>query len=121
MAPTRSRQPKVVPKPGDAQPKLVGKLDDASKVVKAATGLTDQAVRLVRQLVHLAGWIVLLISTVKLVIDPPQELAAANFLGHGAGAAAVLQGVVKVPARWRKAQTPSLPEAIETPKALEPP
>ena len=102
------------------QPQLAAKLDEASKVVKSVTELTDQAVKLTRQLVHLMGWITLLISTVRLVIDPPQELSPANFLGHGAGAAAVLQGLVKVPARWRKATPPSFEGAPETPVASDP-
>ncbi|GAA0840594.1 hypothetical protein GCM10009525_53190 [Streptosporangium amethystogenes subsp. fukuiense] len=103
------------------QPELVRKLDKLSKIVKAATGLTDQMVKLVRQLVHLAGWIVLLISTARLAIDPPMTLSPTNFLAHGAGAAAVLQGVVKVPARWRRPEPPSLQQAAELPKTSTPP
>jgi hypothetical protein len=52
------------------QPQLAAKLDEPSKVIKAATGPTDQTVKLTRQLIHLAGWIVLLISTVRLTFNP---------------------------------------------------
>ncbi|MEU1733324.1 hypothetical protein [Streptosporangium sp. NPDC020145] len=94
---------------GARQPKLVRKLDDASKVVKAATGLLGQTTHLLRQLVTVVGWLVLLVASMRLLIFPPATLAPANFLGHAAGAAAILQGLVKVPARWRRS-----PQGIES-------
>ncbi|XVQ87263.1 hypothetical protein ACQP2K_07550 [Microbispora siamensis] len=97
-------------------PVLATKLDDASKVVKAATGLLTQTARLTRQLVAIVGWLVLLVATVRLLWNPSDALSPGQFVAHGAGAAAVLQGLVKIPARRRQ----SPPKAATTTEADEP-
>lgn len=100
------------------QPGVVRKLEVASAVVKATTSLLVQTGHMLRQLVTIAGWLVLLAATVRLLLNPPYALSPQQFLAHGAGAAAVLQGLVKAPTRWRK---PNSVDAAETHKTEEPP
>jgi hypothetical protein len=88
------------------QPRLVRSLDDASKVVGAASGLLGQASSLLRQLVMMVGWLVLLVGSVRLLVGPPQTFAPEHFLAPGAGAAAVLQGLIRLPARRGRTRRP---------------
>lgn len=99
------------------QPRLVRRLDDASKVVKAVTGLLRQTSSLLRQLVMMVGWLVLLAGSVRLLLDPPSTLELEHFVTPGAGAAAVLQGLMKPPARWRKPEpSPRIANPAGTPE-----
>lgn len=81
------------------QPRLVRSLDDASKVIGAASGLLGQATGLLRQLVMAIGWLVLLVGALRLLLRPPETLGPEHFLTPGAGAAAILQGLIRLPRR----------------------
>lgn len=84
-------------------PALVRRLDEASKVVRAATSLLRQTSGLLRQLVMMVGWLVLLGGSVRLLLAPPSTLALEHLLAPGAGAAAVAQGMISAPSRWWRA------------------
>ncbi|MFC4533961.1 hypothetical protein [Sphaerisporangium dianthi] len=91
------------------RPRVVRRLEDASTVIGAASGLLGQTsgllghmACLLRQLVTIVGWLVLLAGSVRLLLDPPATLSPEHFLTPGAGAAAVAQGLVRMPSRrWR--------------------
>ena len=83
------------------RPKVVRRLDDAATVVYAATGLLRQTSGLLRQLVMMVGWLVLLAGSVRLLTDPPSAFDLDHFAAPGAGAIAVVQGLVRLPARRR--------------------
>lgn len=77
------------------QPKVVRSLDDASKVVGAASGLLGQTSGLLRQMVAMVGWLVLLVGSIRLLVVPPAEFTVELLLTPGAGAVAVLQGLIR--------------------------
>ncbi|WP_214410051.1 hypothetical protein [Sphaerisporangium fuscum] len=81
------------------QRRLVRGLEDASTVVRATTGLLRQTSSLLRQLVMIVGWLVLLAGSVRLLLTPTATLSPEHFLTPGAGAAAVAQGLLRMPAR----------------------
>jgi hypothetical protein len=101
------------------QPKLVRRLDQAATVVKAVTGLLRQMSGLLRQLVMMVGWLVLLAGSIRLLIDPPSTLSPEHFITPGAGAAAVLQGLLKLPTRRWYQTPPSLPDITVTARTPE--
>lgn len=71
---------------------FVQRVAEFSDRVGAVTGLLEHLACLLRQLVHVAGWLVLLYGFADLPFQPhfsPEHLAV-----PGAGALAVLQGVV---------------------------
>ncbi|WP_147268799.1 hypothetical protein [Sphaerisporangium album] len=84
--------------------KLVRRLEDASTVVRATTGLLRHTSSLLRQLVMIVGWLVLLAGAIRLLLDPPSPLSPEHFLAPLAGAAAVFQGVIRPPAGGRKSR-----------------
>ncbi|WP_248962431.1 hypothetical protein [Sphaerisporangium perillae] len=95
------------------QRRLVRRLEEASKVVRAGnallaqmSGTLGQMSSLLRQLVMIVGWLVLLAGSVRLLVDPPPTLSLEHFLAPGAGAAAVAQGVVRLPSRWWRSTRP---------------
>jgi hypothetical protein len=61
-------------------------LDEGSKGLEALANL-------LRQLVHVVGWVVLLDGSVNLLIDP--HLSLTHLVVPGAGSLAVLQGLIK--------------------------
>lgn len=65
----------------------------ASRMIIAVTRLLEDIASLLRQLVHIAGWVVLLIGAINLVIHP--HLSLEHLAVPGAGALAVLQSLVK--------------------------
>jgi hypothetical protein len=74
--------------------------------VRAVTVLLEQAAGLLRQLVCVAGWLVLLYATIALLLQP--RLDPGHLIAPGAGTLAVLQGLT--PARARRPQrTPAVP------------
>ncbi|GGL03955.1 hypothetical protein Sme01_64730 [Sphaerisporangium melleum] len=84
-------------------------------MVSAASGLLGQTSSLLghmtcllRQLVMIVGWLVLLVGSVRLLLDPPSSLAPEHFLTPGAGAAAVVQGLVRMPPQWWRTRRPRL-------------
>jgi hypothetical protein len=102
------------------RPRLVRRLEEASKVVRAVTGLLRHTSGLLRQLVMTVGWLVLLTGSVRLLIDPPSTLSPSHFVAPGAGAAAVIQGLIRLPAgRWRPepAYLVDITDAARTPEA----
>ncbi|WP_405143448.1 hypothetical protein OG589_38280 [Sphaerisporangium sp. NBC_01403] len=101
------------------QPKLVRRLEEASKVVRATTGLLRQMSGLLRQLVMMVGWLVLLAGSIRLLVDPPSTLSPEHFVAPGAGAAAVLQGLIRLPARWWRPEPPSLTDLVDAAGAPE--
>jgi len=69
------------------------RLGEASKILGSITGFLEEVANLLRQLVHVVGWLVLLISCASLLVHPhltPEHLAV-----PGAGALAVLQSVIR--------------------------
>lgn len=64
-----------------------------SPVLSAATRFLEHVVALLRQLVHVAGWIVLLAGCAGLLISP--HLSPGHLAVPGAGVLAVLQSLVK--------------------------
>ncbi|MFC4592312.1 hypothetical protein [Sphaerisporangium corydalis] len=89
------------------QARVVRRLEDASKVVRATSGLLRHTSGLLRQLVMMVGWLVLLAGSVRLLLDPPAALSLAHFLTPGAGAVAVVQGLLRPPARWWPPEPPA--------------
>ncbi|WP_093258048.1 hypothetical protein [Thermostaphylospora chromogena] len=70
-------------------------MDDASKVVGAASGLLGQTSGLLRQMVTMVGWLVLLVGSVRLLVVPPTAFTIELLLTPGVGAVAVLQGLIR--------------------------
>jgi hypothetical protein len=66
------------------------RLARAGRDVRAVTIFLEQACGLLRQLVRVAGWLVLLTATTRLLLQP--GLYPAYLIAPGAGALAVLQG-----------------------------
>lgn len=75
------------------RPSAVDTLDRMSCIVHAASKLLVQVAACMRQVVSVAGWLVLLVSTVSLLIDPHVTLT--HLVTPGAGALAVLQSMIK--------------------------
>ena len=75
------------------RPSAVDALDRMTRIVNAASKLLVQVAACMRQVVSVAGWVVLLVSTVSLLVDPHVSLA--HLISPGAGALAVLQSVIK--------------------------
>lgn len=73
---------------------LVSWLREASRVVVAASEFLRDIAGFLRQLVHIAGWAVLLFSAPGLLLSHPR-VAAGLLAGPAIGALAVLQGMVK--------------------------
>ena len=84
----------------------------ASVWIYAATTLLEQVAALLRQLVHVAGWIVLLISVVGLVARPNPALV--HLVVPGGGVLAVLQGLLK-PGRQFSGEHPAKPHDAAVP------
>lgn len=93
--------------------RLVSGLGDVSAMMAAASGFLEQVAGFLRQLVHVAGWVVLLVSTVGLVIHPHPDLG--HLVVPGAGALAVLQAIIRP---WHLHRGRSVPEVGSIP--LEP-
>jgi len=67
------------------------RLARAGRDVRAATVFLEQACALLRQLVRVAGWLVLLTAIARLFLQP--SVGPGYLIAPGAGALAVLQGV----------------------------
>jgi hypothetical protein len=65
---------------------------------------------LLRELVHAAGWVVLLIGCVSLVFHP--HLSVAYLVTPGGGVLAVLQGAIRPRRGQTHVETPTPPEAM---------
>jgi hypothetical protein len=79
------------------------RLARASTMLSAATKFLEHVAAFLRQLVHVAGWVVLLAGCVELLISP--HLTLGHLAVPGAGAAAILQSLVKP----RRRQDPDIP------------
>jgi hypothetical protein len=84
-------------------PALIRHLGEASDVLGAASKFLEAIANLLRQLVHLVGWIVLLDSSINLLLDP--HLSSGHLAVPGAGALAVLQGLIRP---WRRREATNL-------------
>jgi hypothetical protein len=82
------------------------RLAQAGREVRAVTVFLRQACGLLRQLVRLAGWLVLLTATARLLVQPSPDLG--HLVAPGAGALAVLQGLPSTRAAHRP-RTPPRP------------
>jgi hypothetical protein len=72
---------------------FVRRMRKASEMIRAATYFLEAIADLLRQLVHVAGWIVLLTGLTNLLLHPnlsPEHLAI-----PGAGALAILQNLIR--------------------------
>lgn len=78
---------------GVTSPALVGGLAKASRLVCAVTGFLEQIANLLRQLVHITGWLILLASCINLLIHP--HLSLEHLLMPGFGTLAVLQSMIR--------------------------
>jgi len=72
---------------------LTRRLGEASNTVSALTGFLHHVANLLRQLVHVVGWLILLASAVNLLVHP--HLSPPELFVPGAGSLAVLQSLVK--------------------------
>ena len=90
---------------GPKQPPVVGRLDDATNVVSAASRLLQQVAAFLRQLVSVVGWLTLLAGAIGLLIHPHLSL---GHLVQSAGAIAVLQSTIK-PRRKHPDENSSVP------------
>jgi hypothetical protein len=68
-------------------------LAHSSRAIKVATEFFEQVADLLRQLVHVVGWLVLLVGVVKLLIYP--HLSLEHLVVPGTGALAVLQSLIR--------------------------
>ena len=73
-------------------PTYVRRLGAVCTALAAVTGVVESFAGLLRQLVHAAGWVVLLIGCVSLVLHP--HLSVGYLVAPGGGTLAVLQGVI---------------------------
>jgi hypothetical protein len=89
------------------------RLARAARDVRAVTILLEQAAGLLRQLVCVAGWLVLLSATVTLLLRP--RLDPGHLIAPGAGTLAVLQGFT--PARATSRQRTSAAPARDDPQS----
>ncbi len=85
------------------------RLAKGSTAVVAISWLLEHVAGLLRQLVHVAGWLVLLFWTVSLLFRP--DLSVTHLITPGAGVLAVAQGHVK--GRRPEAQVVLPSEALE--------
>jgi hypothetical protein len=74
-------------------PEFIRRLGEASKVVSALGAFLEHVATLLRQVVHIVGWLVLLASSVSLLFHP--HFSPPALLIPGAGSLAVLQGLIK--------------------------
>jgi hypothetical protein len=75
------------------RPSAVDMLDKMTCIVHAASSLLVQVAACMRQVVTVAGWLVLLVSTISLLADP--HVSPTHLIPSGAGAFAVLQNLIK--------------------------
>lgn len=72
---------------------FIQRLAEASKAIVAVTGLLEDVAGLLRQLVHVVGWLILLYGSVSLLLRP--HLSPEHLITPGAGALAVIQHHVR--------------------------
>jgi hypothetical protein len=84
---------------------FVRRLAELSKALAAVTGLLEHVAALLRQLVHVVGWLVLLSGSVSLLLQP--HLSPVHLITPGAGMLAVLQGAIK-PRRRQAGDPPAV-------------
>lgn len=72
------------------QSRFVQRIAAATERVAAITNLLEQVAGMFYQLVHVAGWLVLLYGSIALLVQPHPSLE--HLVAPGAGVAAVLQG-----------------------------
>jgi hypothetical protein len=73
---------------------LERRLSKASKVLRAIGDILEDVAGLLRQLVHVAGWLVLFVGCISLLIHP--RLSPEHLVVPGAGTLAVLQSLIKL-------------------------
>jgi hypothetical protein len=82
----------------EARPSAVTRrLDEASDVLKAVSRLIENISNVLRLLVHLVGWLILLVSAIGLLVHP--RLSPEHVIVPIAGALAILQSLIKPPER----------------------
>jgi len=74
-------------------PKFVRRLVHASNAVKTVTEFLEYLAAFLRQVVHIVGWLVLLVAMIKLLVRP--DLSPEHFVVPGAGTLAVLQSLIR--------------------------
>lgn len=72
---------------------FIRQLAHAPKVLRAVTAFFEQIAGLLRQLVHVVGWLVLLVSAISLLIHPHVTLD--HLAVPGAAVLAVAQNLIK--------------------------
>ena len=86
--------------------------------VRTVTVFLDQAAGLLRQLVCVAGWLVLLSATVTLLFQP--RLDPGHLIAPGAGTLAALQGLTPARAARRQRTSAAPPRDDPQPAASQP-
>ena len=76
---------------------LVRRLAEASRTVVAVTRFLEDIASFLRQLVHIAGWAVLLVSLAALLLHP--EVSLGHLAVPGAGTLAILQSLIRPKSR----------------------
>jgi hypothetical protein len=77
----------------DTPSAFIRKLTRVCRAIAAVTSLLEHVAGLLRQLVHVVGWLVLLAGSVRLLLQP--HLSPEYLIAPGAGALAVLQGLIR--------------------------
>jgi hypothetical protein len=95
----------TAPAAGATRPAVIRLLGEASTVLNAASAFLESIAGFFRQLVHVVGWLVLLVGSIDLLINP--HVTPAHLAVPGAGALAVLQGLIKP--WWRPEAAPDEP------------
>jgi hypothetical protein len=97
--------------------RLIRKLGDVTSVAAALSAFLQQLADCLRQLAHVIGWAVLIISAIALMIHP--ILSPIHFLAPGAGTLAILQSMIR-PQRSRPDDSASAPAETDVPSPDEP-
>jgi hypothetical protein len=88
--------------------KFIRQLVRVSHVITAVTGFLEDVASLLRQLVHIVGWLVLLISIGNLLFHP--NLSPEHLLAPGAGVLAILQSLIRTRQQQAEATMISMPK-----------
>jgi hypothetical protein len=92
---------------------FIRRLAEFSKAVVAMTSFLEHVAGLLRQLVHVTGWLVVLSGSLGLMLQP--HLSPEHLITPGAGVLAVLQGYIK---HGRQRQPGGRPSTIPLEKML---
>jgi hypothetical protein len=93
-------------------------LNEASKVLGAASAFLEEAASLLRQFFQVVGWLVVVVGCIKFSLDPHPSLS--HLFVPGAGSLAVLQGRVKLRRRHEDIDATTAPAQAVSPETDPP-